>query len=138
MGIKTSKQLLFGFQSIGGSELPISNSYSAMGNARDPFTYKAQQCVRHLFVDSNGTFNTGSDVCPTIASGIFVQELDREAESPFAMNEYFKHVRDLSDENGFAVLQGIKQFGRPMRADLLEELVIQKRAEQRLEAELVA
>ena len=64
--------------------------------------------MRHIFVDSNGTFSSGIDKAPVLVSGIFVKELDREIESIDDMFSYYKQVRALSEMQGYAVVQGIK------------------------------
>ena len=49
--------------------------------------------MRHLFVDSNGTYNTGTDEAPIIATGIFFKELDRDVDAVDDLFNYFKHVK---------------------------------------------
>ena len=73
--------------------------------------------VRHLFIDGQGTFNSGpvdldaGEIC--LASGAFFSELDRDqVESVDEMNERFKYVRGISESVGkYSVLRGYKEFG---------------------------
>ena len=73
--------------------------------------------IRHLFVDANGTFNSGpidleaGQIC--MASGAFFRELDRETvENVEELNEMFKYVRNISESIGrYSVLRGFKELG---------------------------
>ena len=73
--------------------------------------------VRHLFIDGQGTFNSGpvdldaGEIC--LASGAFFSELDKDqVESVDEMNERFKYVRGISESVGkYSVLRGYKEFG---------------------------
>ena len=55
-------------------------------------------------MDSNGTYNSGTDEPPLIVSGAFVKELDREAEAIEDLFAYFKHVRGVSESQGYAII----------------------------------
>lgn len=79
-----------------------------------------------MFVDSNGTYNSGTDEAPLLVSGIFIKELDRESESVDDMFKYYRHVRDISEQQGYAVVQGIKQINMPVMYTRLQELAVMK------------
>lgn len=91
----------------------------------------AMRNIRHLFVDSNGTYhsapinNQGPHSDPCIVSGVFFKELDRETTDQVDLNEYFKHVRTVSEQAGYSVLQGIKSQGCPLLTEELERIVKQ-------------
>ena len=59
-------------------------------------------------MDSNGTFNTGTDSAPCIATGIFIKELDRDIESIDDLFDFYKKVRGASEDSGYAIIQGLK------------------------------
>ena len=109
--------MLFGFLAIGGCDRPVMS----VTGTRQAFEHAPQQCVRHLFVDSNGTYNSGVDESPVIVSGIFVKELDRETDSLDDLFDYYKHVRKVSEMQGYAVIQGLKQFNMPVMYLKLQE-----------------
>lgn len=70
--------------------------------------------VRRLFIDGDGSFNSGplaTDLDPCIVSGAFYNELDPEVSSVEELNDLFKHVRTQSEQAGFAVLRGMKEYG---------------------------
>ena len=72
------------------------------------------QNVRRLFIDGDGSFNSGpvdSDVNPCIVTGVFYNELDPEVSSVDELNELFKHVRTHSEKAGYSVLRGMKEYG---------------------------
>lgn len=83
--------------------------------------------MRHLFVDSNGTYSSGSDKAPVIVSGIFIKQLDREQEAIEDMFDYYKHIRGLSESHGYAIIQGLKQHGVPCTYTRLQELAASNR-----------
>ena len=66
--------------------------------------------VRHLFVQGDGSFNSGltSHERPCIVSGVFFKELDHELNSLEELNELFKYVRTVSEGAGHSVLTGLK------------------------------
>jgi hypothetical protein len=51
-----------------------------------------------------------------------VKELDRESESVEEMFAYYKHVREVSEQQGYAVIQGLKQLRMPVEYSRLKEL----------------
>ena len=79
------KLFLFGYQAIGGSKVPISEGESAEVNLMSvheqmrPETMFNKMNVRHLFLDGDGSFNSGPVEGKTcLVSGAFYQELDPE------------------------------------------------------------
>jgi len=115
------KVFLFGYQAIGGSEAPISEDASHADDMRTlhvreqnkPDTKFNMQNVRRLFIDGDGSFNSGpvDDLNPCIVSGVFYNELDPEMNSVDELEALFKHVRDNSKKAGYSVLHGMKEYG---------------------------
>lgn len=118
------KIFLFGYQSIGGSERPLSEQQDQNYDARTvhireqnrPGTAFNTQNVRRLFIDGDGSYNSGPLVVqdkqqPCIVSGVFYEELDPEVNSVEELNEKFKLVRTISEKTGYSVLRGYKQIG---------------------------
>jgi len=64
-----------------------------------------------------------------IVSGIFIKQLDRDKESTEDMFDYYKHVRGVSEKQGYAVIQGLKQIGIPCTYSRLQELAASNRPE---------
>ena len=121
------KLFLFGYLSISGSEIPLvspneaASAAVAEGMARNirhqnrPGSNFNMRNVRQLFLDGQGTFNSGptslsgGDIC--LVSGAFFRELDRETvETPEEMAALFQHVTKVSEQVGhYSVLRGLKE-----------------------------
>lgn len=97
------KLFLFGFQAIGGSEFPISETSAelciSIREQNNPDSHFNKRNVRHLFIDGQGTYNSGpvdldSELC--IVSAIFYNELDRDNSTLEDLYNQFKRVRYVS------------------------------------------
>ena len=82
------KIFLFGYQASCGSEVPIAEGEGAHANMisvheqNRPYTMFNTRNVRHLFLDGDGSYNSGplqsDEQKPCIVSGAFFNELDPE------------------------------------------------------------
>lgn len=80
-----------------------------------------QHNIRHLFVDSNGTYCSSTKIDPCIASGIFFNEFDIEQESTETMHDEFKRIREMSEKAGYSVLRGMKEIGASVPSNHFKE-----------------
>ena len=109
------KLFLFGYQAIGGSEVPICEELSGASSVHEqmrPETLFNKMNIRHLFLDGDGAYNSGpisGKRC--VVSGAFYNELDPEVNSMEEVNELFIKVRKVSEKTGFSVLRGYKEVG---------------------------
>lgn len=81
-------------------------------------------------MDSNGTYSSGTEQPPVLVTGVFVNELDRETESVEEMFNFYRHVREVSEAQGYAVIQGIKQLNVPVMYTRLKELALSKQQDR--------
>ena len=87
---KSRRQYLFGFCSIGGTEITdVNDQYFARNN------------VTHLFVDSDG-FYCSSDCCdPCIATGIFYEEPVLDMDDKDVFQRVYEKLRECSEKSGY-------------------------------------
>lgn len=123
------KIFLFGYLATGGSKVSISSGDQADANAVSvseqmrPSTMFNTLNVRHLFIDGEGSYNSGSITGRTcIVSGAFFNELDSEVKSVEELNDRFKEVREASEKAGFSVLRGMKERGIALPTENLAEM----------------
>ena len=125
------KIFMFGYQSIGGSSAALVEGESDLDDLRTvnveqqnkPGTMFNLQNVRRLFIDCDGSFNSGpmdDDQRRCIVSGIFFNELDAEVNSVDELNTLFKDVRTQSEKAGYSVLRGMKEKGVAVPTEYLD------------------
>ena len=101
------KLFLFGYQAIGGSEVPICEELSGASSVHEqmrPETLFNKMNIRHLFLDGDGAYNSGpisGKRC--VVSGAFYNELDPEVNSMEEVNEMDYFAASQRARNGYSV-----------------------------------